>query len=118
MNETEDYLIILLRKIYALAAPEDFDATEDTTEEIIMEGLMDIDPFLSDVLIDFISSLKTVILTKKEELSNQVSNKAIESVVKKLKSNITILKNECKSQHININYELEQLLYNGNIIEE
>jgi hypothetical protein len=83
-----------------------------------MEGLMIIDPFLYDILRDFISSLKTVILTKKEYLNNQASKNTIDSTVEELKSNITILKNECKSQHININYELEQLLNNGNIIEE
>jgi len=118
MSETEDYIIILLRKIYALSAPDDFDAIEDTTENIIMEGLMSIDPFLYDVLKDFISSLKTVIVTKKEQQSNQTNNSVIDSVVKELKSNVTILRNECKNQHININYELEQLLNNGNIIEE
>ncbi|RLD41532.1 MAG: hypothetical protein DRI86_13165 [Bacteroidetes bacterium] len=118
MSETKDYLIILLRKIYALSAPGDFDATEDTSEEILMDGLFNIDPFFYDVLKDFVSSLKTVIVTKKEQHSNQANNSAIDSIVKELKTNITILKNECKSQHINIDYELEQLLNNGNIIEE
>ena len=116
MNEHKDYIIILLRKVFALFKPDSFDATEDTSKEIIMEKLELINIFLFDVVKDFLSSFEAAILLEQEQSTNNKNESNI--VMSELKNNIKILQEECKSYHINIDYELEQLLNNGNIIEE
>jgi len=113
MNKAEDNIIILLRKILALIAPNIFDATEDTNISILLDKLSEADIYIYDVVNDLIESLKAKDLfeinSDKEKSNNYLTN---------LSQTTTILKNECRSKHINIDYELDQILNNGNIIEE
>jgi len=111
MSRVEDNIIILLRKILALIAPEEFEPTEDTETNILLEKLSEADVFLYDVINDFIESLKIRDLLQPN--SNEVT---FNNYLADLNQTTIILKNECKSKHINIDYELDQILNNGNTI--
>ncbi len=118
MHLLEDNIIILLRKILALAAPNHFEATEDTTMALIMEKLIETDIFLFDVVNDFLFPLTSLLEINNHPNDSQYSKETIDSLTLLLITNTAILKKECKSLHINIDYELEQIYNNGNIIEK
>ncbi len=118
MSTQENYIVILLRKILALAAPHYFDATEDTYRDILLEKISETDIFLYDVIRDFLSLLNNNDRTYKDGNNNDIIQETNNSSDIEFKNSISILEKECKSLHINIDYELEQLLNNGNIIEE
>jgi hypothetical protein len=113
MNKSEDNTIILLRKILALIAPKEFDPTEDTETNILLDKLSEADVFIYDVVNDFIDSIKVRDLLELHSI-DEISDNYLTN----LNQTTRVLKNECKSKHINIDYELEQILNNGNIIKE
>ena len=121
MSSYEDNLIILLRKIVALAIPKSFEATEDTYRLILMEKLKFQRKDLFLVCEDFIMAyesrdfiLKDTLLKLNAQEIWLSQRNMFEKVLEDRK--LSLLK-ECKKHHININYELNKILKDGNINE-
>ena len=121
MSTYEDNIIILLRKIVALAIPKSFEATEDTYRLALMEKLkfQRRDLFLAcdDFIItyesrDFVKNDLQLKLNAKDIWLSQYE--MFDNVLEDRKE--TLIK-ECKTYHINIDYELNKLLNNGNTSE-
>ncbi len=114
MQSYEDNIIILLRKIVALSVPEDFEATQDTTIDILLNKLSLQKEELFLVCDSFINTYEiheTVdndIKLKSDSIDNWKSKYDV--VNSKLIACKESLIKECKKYHINIDYELNKLL--------
>ena len=118
MSRQEDYVVILLRKILALTAPDYFDATDDTYREALLEKIEETDIFLYDVVKDFILSFDNESVSTEDSNNSEDAKEISDFYEIDFNNKLSILRKECKSLHINIDYELEQLINNGNTIEK
>ncbi len=118
MSAYEDDIIILLRKIVAMAIPKSFEATEDTYRLALMDKLKFQHKNLFIICNDFIKAFELRDLFF-EDQQLKINNEGewhlqYEKLDIVFKEQIKSLLQECKLQHINIEYELNKLLENGN----
>ena len=118
MSTYEDDIIILLRKIVAMAISKSFEATEDTYRLTLMEKLKFEHKSLFIVCNDFIKAFELRYLffeDKQLKIKNedewQLQYEKLDKVFKEQEKSLL---QECKLQHINIDYELNKLIENGN----
>ena len=114
MSHYEEDIVILLRKICALALPQSFDASEDTNRRILLEKIriqknemyLPINDFLvafesrQFIISDYQLKLKAADIWKMQmDLFESTLRKRIDS-----------LQQACKGHSIDINYELGKLM--------
>ncbi len=109
MSITEDNIIILLRKIEALALPKIFEATEDTYREVILNKLEDNAFDLFTACDNFILELDILSKLTNSEGDKLSSLQEQENITNSIFAYKEELKKECKKNHINIDYELHKL---------
>ena len=111
MNDYEDDIIIMLRKIVALALPKSFEATDDTYRIVLLDKLKDFKEELFYACDDFITAFeslnKNILLKHEESEIWESQHKVFNDVLLQKKESLL---EECKKNSININYEINKLL--------
>lgn len=113
MTTYEDDIVILLRKICTLALPKDFDASEDTNRQILLEKIMQEKNELYSTINDFLTAFDSKQFISSDyqlrlkapdvwKMQNEMFDASLQTQANKLKDS-------CKTLHISIDYELSQL---------
>jgi len=114
MKTQEDNIVILLRKIIALALPDYFEATEDTNRKVIMEKIKYHNKELFDIINDFMIAFESHHFIISDYQLKLKAADIWKSQLQMFRETLNIRKeslvNTCKDLHINIDYELENLL--------
>lgn len=114
MKTQEDNIVILLRKIVALTLPDYFEAIEDTSRKVILDKIKFFNLELYDVISyfliaydshHFIISDYQLKLKAPDIWKSQLQ--MFKETLSKRKDNLILA---CNDLHINIDYELENLL--------
>ncbi len=114
MKTQENNIVILLRKIIALALPNYFDATEDTYRRAILDKIKYHNKDLYDTVNDFLIAYEShqfiisdyQLKLKAEDIWKSQLQMFRETLNKRKESLILV----CKELHIDIDYELSNLL--------
>jgi len=114
MNSSEEDIIILLRKICALSLPQDFEATEDTNRQILLDKFKLSNKDLFDTVSNFLMAYDShQFIISDYQLKMKAADlwkSQLKSFNLNLENASTELKTICKNKHINIDYELDKLL--------
>ncbi len=114
MKTNEDNIIILLRKILALAFPDNFEATDDTNRKVVLNKFQEYDTDLYNIINEFLIAFESYnfiisdyqLKLKADDIwHNQLD--MFKNILEKRKTNLILA---CKEKSINIDYELENLL--------
>jgi hypothetical protein len=115
MSLSEENMVILLRKICALALPNDFDASNDTNRNALLiklkaspEGLL---KSISNFTITFDSRQFIISDYQLKLKAADIWKMQKDLFDQKMETSKESLERECKKLHIDISSELSQLLF-------
>jgi hypothetical protein len=114
MKTQENNIVILLRKIIALAFPDNFEATEDTNRKVILDKIQEYDSDLYSIVNEFLIAFEShhfIISDYQLKLKAadvwQSQLQMFRELLEKRKQSLIVA---CKEKSINIDYELENLM--------
>lgn len=114
MSIYENEIVILLRKICALALPDSFDASEDTSRGILIDKIKEQNESLSTSISNFLIAFESrnfILSDYQLKLkAPDVWKPQVEMFEKILLTRTEELIKDCKALHISIEHELSQLL--------
>ena len=114
MKTQEENIIILLRKILALAFPDDFEATEDTNRKAILIKLQNLNSDLHKTINEFLIAFESHHFIMSDYQLKLKAADVWKTQLQMFRDTLALKKENlikaCKNLHINIDYELENLM--------